>query len=222
MGVANADYKFLYIDIGAHGSEGDASVFFNTEFGRSIIENTIELPEDSQILSKKMPYMFVADDAFPLTNRIIKPFSPSKNRPLTGDERIFNYRLSRARRCVENAFGILTVKFTCLSRTLFCSPQRAQKIVAACCILHNHFLTNLRHTYCPRGFSDRYDENGLLIEGEWRRSIQNSMVHLQAPHGRSDIQRRSSIGKEIREVFKEFVNSPQGSVDWQRRAVFLD
>lgn len=208
--------------MGGYGSEGDASVFFNTKFGRSIIQNTIELPEDTQILSKKMPYVFLADDAFPLTDRVLKPFSPPRNQPLTEQERIFNYRLSRARRCVENAFGVLTTKFICLSRALFCKPDRAQKIVAACCILHNHFLKNSRQSYCPNGFADRYDENGQLIEGDWRNSARDGMVNLQAPHGRSNIQRRTTNGKEIRGIFKEFVNSPQGSVDWQRRAVFLE
>lgn len=222
MAAADADYRFLYVDVGGYGSEGDSSVFFNTEFGRSIIQNTIDLPEDSHILSQRVPYVFLADNAFPLTDRIIKPFSPTRNQLLTEHERIFNYRLSRARRCVENAFDVLAAKFVCLSRTLLCNPVRAQKIVAACCILHNHFLKTSRHTYCPNGFIDRYDENGQLIEGEWRRRIREDMVHLQAPRGRSSIQRRINNGNAIRDVLKEFVNSPQGSVDWQRRAVFLE
>lgn len=139
MGIADADYKFLYIDVGAYGSEGDASVFLDTEFGCSIVQNSIELPDDTEILSKRMPFVFIADDAFPLGDRIIKPFTPPRNGTLTEEEKKFNYRLSRARRCVENAFGVLAGKFICLSRTLFCSPERAQKIVSACCILHNYF-----------------------------------------------------------------------------------
>lgn len=223
MGVADANYRFSYIDVGAYGSEGDASVFFKSDFGCSIIHDTIDLPEDTEIFSKKLPFVFVADDAFPLTDRIMKPYTPPRNGTLTEQEKIFNYRLSRARRVVENAFGILSAKFICLSRTLFCSPERAQKIVAACCILHNYFLNNSRQSYCPSNFCDRYDENGILIEGEWRRNTRNHMIGLQTPHGRSQIQRNvNESSKEIRETFKQFVNSPQGSLDWQRRAVFLD
>lgn len=223
MGVADANYKFLYIDVGAYGSEGDASVFFKTDFGQSIIQNTIDLPNDTEIMSKKMPFVFIGDDAFPLGERVIKPFTPPRNGSLTEGEKIFNYRLSRARRCVENAFGVLASKFICLSRTLFCNPVRAQKIVSACCILHNYFLQNSRQAYCPNTFCDRYDANGHLIEGEWRKNTQNQMVHLQAPHGRSQIQRHvNNDAHEIRETFKEYVNSPQGSVSWQRAAVFLE
>lgn len=59
MAVADADYKFLYIDVGAYGSEGDSSVFLRSEFGQSIVQNTIQLPEDTSIGSVKMPFVFV-------------------------------------------------------------------------------------------------------------------------------------------------------------------
>lgn len=102
MAVADADYKFLYIDVGAYGSEGDGSVFFKTDFGESILNNTIELPEDVEVANTKMPFVFVSDDAFPLSERIMKPFSKPRGRPFNDSEKIFNYRLSRARRCGES------------------------------------------------------------------------------------------------------------------------
>lgn len=219
MGVADANYRFLYGDIGAYGSEGDASVFFKSDFGRSIVQNTIEMPENTTIGSTSMPFIFVADDAFPLCDRIMKPFSPPRGRTLMDEEKIFNYRLSRARRVVENAFGILTAKFICLSRTLFCSPERAQKIVSACCILHNYFLKDSRSSYCPAGFVDRYDENGNLIEGDWRKNVQN-MTHLQnVPQYQM---RPAETAKMNRDILKKFVNSAEGSLPWQRQAVFLE
>jgi len=53
------------------------------------------------------------------------------------EKSIFNYRLSRARRVVENAFGILSQKFQIYQRTLQSLPENAD-IIFATCILHNY------------------------------------------------------------------------------------
>jgi hypothetical protein len=57
-----------------------------------------------------LPYVMVGDEAFPLKPYLLKPYNANKIR---GDEskKIFNYRVSRARRISENAFGILHQKF---------------------------------------------------------------------------------------------------------------
>jgi hypothetical protein len=58
-------------------------------------------------------------------------------RNITQPECIFNYRLSRARRIVENAFGILTNCFQCFLTTLQLGPESASDVVLACVCLHN-------------------------------------------------------------------------------------
>ena len=52
------------------------------------------------------PYFFVGDEILPLKTWLLGPF-PGK---LTYMEIIFNYRLSRGRRTVENTFGILVAR----------------------------------------------------------------------------------------------------------------
>lgn len=46
----------------------------------------------------------VADDTFPLKNTLMKRYCV---RGLSADERMFNYKLGRAQRNVENVFKIL-------------------------------------------------------------------------------------------------------------------
>lgn len=214
MAVADASYKFSFIDIGAYGSESDAHVFLASEFGKNIIDDQLDFPEDAVISGVKLPFFFVADDAFPLGKRIMKPYG---GKTLTDEQQIFNNRLSRARRCVENAFGILCSRWLCLKRTMFCSPDRAQNIVMACCYLHNYFMNNHRISYCPPQYADSYDLNGKLIEGEWRKNIKQNQNSLFENFISSCKGRQSDIGKHVREKIKNYVNSVEGSVPWQTK-----
>ena len=78
----------------------------DTELCEAFDNRTIGLPEDAPFPAddQPMPYSIVADDAFALRSWLMKPYP---NRSMTREQRLYNYRLSRARRCVENAFGIL-------------------------------------------------------------------------------------------------------------------
>lgn len=134
MATCDANYRFTYLDIGACGCEGDSHIFHESKFGKNILNDVGDYPEDAPINGVNFPYFYVADDGFPLSKRLMKPYSKKK---LTKEEIIFNYRLSRSRRCIENSFGILCSKMQVLKRTMFCSPNRAQKIVTACTLLHN-------------------------------------------------------------------------------------
>ena len=73
-------------------------------------DKSIGFPEPDVLWnnSLKCHYHVIGDDAFPLRNDIMKPFP---FRQLVHEQHIFNYRLSRARRTVENAFGIMANRF---------------------------------------------------------------------------------------------------------------
>ena len=90
-------------------------MFISDPFREQIHMDTLPLPAATFINGCKIPYFFIADNAFPLSLRIMKSYSPSVKKALTTSERIFNYR---ARRCVVNSFGVLTKKWGCLRRPL--------------------------------------------------------------------------------------------------------
>ena len=112
---------------------------------------------------RDMPYFLIGDDTFPLRTWLMKPFS---RRNLEREERIFNYRLSQARRIVENAFGILANRFQCLLMTLQQEPETVGSIVLACCCLHN--LMRIRYPALQNAALDQEDDNHQLIPGAWR------------------------------------------------------
>nr|CAI5856172.1 unnamed protein product [Callosobruchus analis] len=101
LAVVYARYQFIMCDFGVNGRISDGGVLQNTTFYE--LENKID--ESVKKSSKILPYVFVADDAFALRLDMMKPF---RQADLNSKERkIYNYRVSRARRIVENAFGIL-------------------------------------------------------------------------------------------------------------------
>lgn len=94
-------------------------------------------------MNESVPYVILADAAFPLQQHILKPY-PSRN--LTYEEWVYNYRLSRGRRVVENTFGILANRFRVLLTKIYLPVKTVQVITLACCALHN-YLTKENAAY---------------------------------------------------------------------------
>lgn len=96
--VVNANYEFMYVNTGTNGSVAEGAILKCTKFHKKMINNSLKpspspLPGTNEIV----PYVFLGDSAFALNKIFMKPF-PFKN--INRMQRIFNYRLSRARRVV--------------------------------------------------------------------------------------------------------------------------
>ena len=65
----------------------------------------------------------------------MKPF-PGKN--LDEPQRVFNFRPSRARRTIENAFGILSAKWRVFRRPIRANVEFVERITKATVCLHNY------------------------------------------------------------------------------------
>ncbi|GFN98503.1 transposase [Plakobranchus ocellatus] len=109
MAIADADCKFIVIDVGAYVSNSDGGIIQDSAFYKLLNSNNLNIPEPTFIpgTNTTVPFVFVADEAFPLSPNMMRPFP---RRELTDEKRIFNYRVSRARRQVECAFGIYLIK----------------------------------------------------------------------------------------------------------------
>lgn len=201
MAIADANYRFIAIDVGDKGSDGDANVFSQTELGQMIKEDNARLllPQNAVLGNTYLPYCFIGDDAFPLLKRLIKPYSKRARQEFPPEETIFNYRLSRARRCVENAFGILVEKWFCVSNKLQCHPETAKYIIAACCALHNMLINRRHDSYVPERFRDRVNEQGQFVEGNWRELSQRE-PNILPEHGPAYEQ-----AQQVRSIVKDFI-----------------
>lgn len=170
MGMCDANYNFIGVDIGAYGGNADGSVFASSEFGRRLLLGDLGLPQPSAFPNGDvLPYFIVGDAAFPLKQNLMRPY-PGRNLPPMHEH--FNYRLSRARRTIENAFGILAARWRILLAPLHLRPEAAENIVKATVVLHNFVKRHGGHQYAPPGYVDQIDQNGdIVVPGEWRSEI---------------------------------------------------
>lgn len=210
--VVNANYEFIYAHCGTNGRVSDGGVLKETPFGILLDKQKLNIPSPNSNLrdgSAPLPYTFIGDDAFPLHENLMKPYG---HRKLTKEEKIFNYRICRGRRVVENAFGILASKFRCLLTCLEMGVKSVDKIVLACCALHN-FLRRRNSNYIIRSLVDDEDlNNGTMTTGQWRNEVSGF-------HGlQKNKQSSTTSASLIRDTFKAYYNN-EGKVDFQDRMV---
>lgn len=158
-----------------------------------------------------VPHVLVADDAFALRSNLMKPYSA---RELTMMQRLHNYRLSRARRVIENTFGIMASKFRVLRHPILLDNEKTKKIVLAFCVLHNFLLVTSKQKYAaPRNLDQYNGEGDIINEADWRAEPINNLLPLDNAIGNW-----TDEAKAIREEFKEYfveVRSDEGEIPWQ-------
>ena len=166
------------------------------------------LPDDEPLPNTQImcPYMIVADDAFPLRREIMKPYS---RRGLEERELILNYRLSRARRVVENVFGILSNRFRIFRAPMISSTTTAVKVVKACAVLHNFLRRNKR---APVGNSAENEEDD--VDNDDVSVVGNGLARLPPVTAG----RQPSDAKALREQLADYFMSV-GRVPWQEKSV---
>jgi len=67
MAVADADYCFISVEVGAYGSSSDSNVFKNSTFEKLLESNKLNIPDRRVLPSDEglcMPFVLVGDEAF--------------------------------------------------------------------------------------------------------------------------------------------------------------
>lgn len=221
LAVCDANYKFTLVHVGETGSNNDAGIFSNSSIAQLLKAGQLGLPKGTAQLPGseiRTPCFFVGDEAFPLSPRMMRPYS---GRGLTPDCRIFNYRLSRARRTIENAFGILSSRWRIFRRPIALCPEFVDDIILATICLHNFLKTRdeevapARRLYCPPNFVDAEDRQEVVRPGMWRDCEGPRLPDL--PHAPQHLAHES--GMSIRRKLTEYLQTPQGEVPWQNEYI---
>jgi hypothetical protein len=73
LALVDADYRFLGIEVGAPGSCSDGGILKQSNLGQRLVTGAWNIPKKTYLPSAqhlgKLPFVVVADEAFPLSNQ---------------------------------------------------------------------------------------------------------------------------------------------------------
>lgn len=216
MAICDANYVIRFVDIGAHGRRSDGGIFKDSVMGKSFDGGQMNIPQPVPIENGGLilPYCLVEDEAFPLKPYLLCPY-PGRG-GLTSEQDIYNYRLSRARRVIENTFGILASQWRVYRKPIIASVKNTQLMVKATVCLHNWLrlqdidvnayvhptLVDVDDPLSPNGFKP----------GSWHNIMEIGCAFTDISNCGSNMSAKECIRK--RDEFCRYFNNT-GAVPWQ-------
>jgi len=187
-------------DIGTNGRVPDGGVIENTKFYEKLLhaEPNLPIPRKPDHSTSDLPYVFAGDEVFALRKDLLKPFSQKQ---LTNEGRVFNYRLSRARRVIENTFEIMASRLRVFHTEVNLKLERIETVVLSCCVLHN-FLRCSCNSYAAD------------VQDESEEEQSDILTPLQRGHNRH----AGEEGRAVREFLRYF--NEGGIIPWQNRFIY--
>ena len=84
--MVDANYRFLYFDVGSNGRAGDAGVFRDSSLHEGLEKKSLGIPDPTPLRERHdpVPYFLVGDDAFGLKPYLMKPFPFRKTTATSG------------------------------------------------------------------------------------------------------------------------------------------
>lgn len=200
LALVDSNYCFTYIDVGAQGRMNDSTIFNNSPLKKKIEDGSLNFPTWGVLLG---------DEAFALKTYLMKPYP--RRLALSTEEKIFNYRLSRARRIVENAFGLMVMRFRIYRTPIYVNPTKVDKIVKATCALHNWLIKTSPHSYAPMGTMSTEERSG-----QWMLEPRSSYIGNLGYQGSNNY---TNEAEQRRNKYKNYFMG-EGAVPWQISRIF--
>nr|CAI5854846.1 unnamed protein product [Callosobruchus analis] len=206
MAVCDANYCFTFADAGIQGRILGGGAFRETTFFKKLEKNKLNVPIPEPLPGRQVmqPYVILGDDAFALSEHLMKPFPGLQ---LDKDSRIYNYRLSRARRVIENTFGLMCSVFRVFRKAVLLNVENAKIVTLACCYLHNFLRkkSKSKKLYASPESFDCERQDGSVIPGTWRNITQEILVLCHFKDYLEDLQK----GQSLSEMNSKRILTPQ-------------
>ncbi|PFX24863.1 putative nuclease HARBI1 [Stylophora pistillata] len=207
-------YEITWCNMGVNGRVSDGGVWNRTGLCNVLENGEIDLPLPEPLPNRRedCPYVIIGDDAFALKPFLMKPY-PQQYLDL--ERRICNYRFFRARRRVENVFGLLANRWRIFRALIALQPNKVEIVTMAVVTLHNWLIKgSSKDVYVPPRVVDTVNPfTGEIVPGSWRDDgtpSQNLQPLAMLRYGNNP----SNHAKRVRDEFNEYFNC-EGQVGWQ-------
>lgn len=199
LAIVGPEYKYVAIDVGAYGREGDSGIFHRSTFGKSIYDGTFVFPPPKNLpgTDTVANHVIVGDEAFTLHANVMRSY-PRRQALTERRKAIYNYRHSRARRTTENTFGIMGSYFRIFHTPINLKTETVDDVVVLACIFHNMMREEKILSPVETTFNDVENINSPP-----------SLYSLTSSRSRPN-----DIGYQMREIFTDYFNGI-GRVEWQ-------
>lgn len=205
LAIVDANYKFIAVDVGSYGKEGDSGIFQKSCIGKKIARNKFNAPKPANLPGTDimLPHFLVGDEAFALDTYMMKPYCRIDARA-NRDKAVFNYRLCRARRVTENSFALLSQVFRIFYTPISIRPEVVDDLILTACCLHNL----LRDAYLEKNGIPYYKYDPKIPPPT------ENMIPFSRVGGFASL-----AAFDIRNSLKSFFLSPVGQVSWQENRI---
>ncbi|KAB0805168.1 hypothetical protein PPYR_02138, partial [Photinus pyralis] len=131
----------------------------------------LNFPDDKPFpgCTEPIPHVIIGDEGFPLQEHLMRPY-PRKVVRSSFTKQVYNYRHSRARRIVENCFGILAKRFRLYQRKLQIFPEhmdivKNRKLSHRLCQAYKRCRIGGNSTTRAMGIRDKFAEYFMSENG---------------------------------------------------------
>ena len=129
LAICDARYNCMMFDVGKYGSINGSNALNKAEFGKAFNQHLFNYPAPVKIPGFPLEKVFPCwGRNFPIEGLVDAPFPRKKRCNWEESHNVFNYLLSRARRFIENTFGILVARWRISRGFVRASPEKCGRL----------------------------------------------------------------------------------------------